>query len=157
MSENNQDHVEFVGDYSVDDEDQLQPEDTLAQGGADDALDEGVVPTDGYSPAQGFGNTPEEAHEGETLDQRIEQEVPEADPLGEPGTGPREPGEQLGGDDQLGEVPTGQLASDDVEVAGTGREDDRLADELGADSEGALAAAEEDAVRVIPEPGEGSL
>lgn len=56
---------------------QLQPSETLIDRGVDDALDEGIVAPDRYSPAQGYGNTPREMREGETLDMRIKQEVPD--------------------------------------------------------------------------------
>ena len=68
------------GDYSVDSEDQLQPADTLDDPDVEDTLDRGYSPPEKYSPAQGFGNTPEEEAEGETLEQRMAQEEPEPDP-----------------------------------------------------------------------------
>ena len=71
---------EEYGDYSVDDEDQLQAEDTLDDRGVDDVLDEGINAREDWSPGQGFGNTPAEEQAGETLDQRIRQEEPDYDP-----------------------------------------------------------------------------
>lgn len=71
---------ETYGAVSVDDEDQLQPIDSLVDTGVADVLDEGYSPPEEWSPAEGFGNTPAEALEGESLDQRIAQEVPEPDP-----------------------------------------------------------------------------
>ena len=56
--------AESYGDYSIDDEDQLQPEDTLDDPDVEDALDRGYSPPEKYSPAQGFGNTPAEEAEG---------------------------------------------------------------------------------------------
>jgi hypothetical protein len=55
----------------------LQPEEMLLDTGVDDVLDGGYELPDHYSPGQGFGNTPAEMAEGETLDQRLEQEVPD--------------------------------------------------------------------------------
>ena len=66
---------ETYGDYSVDDEDQLQPEDTLEDTG--DPLDEGITAPDDYSAGQRFGNTPAEEERGETFAQRLRQEEPE--------------------------------------------------------------------------------
>lgn len=68
---------EEYGDYSVDDEDQLSEEDTLE--GFDDPLDDGGYETaDHYAPD--YGDTPwEEAH-GESLEQRLKQEIPDPDP-----------------------------------------------------------------------------
>ncbi|RRD47826.1 DUF5709 domain-containing protein [Tessaracoccus sp. OH4464_COT-324] len=64
-------------EYEVD---QLQAADTLIDRGVDDVLDEGYVAPDGWSPAQGFGNTLAEMRQGESLDMRVKQEEPEHDP-----------------------------------------------------------------------------
>ena len=68
--------------YSVDDEDQPQGEgDSLVDDrGLAEPLDEGYSPPEKWSAAQGYGNTPLEESQGESLDQRVEQEVPEPDP-----------------------------------------------------------------------------
>lgn len=58
--------------------DQLQPDDTLIDRGVDDVLDEGYIAPDHWSPGMGFGNTPAEMRQGETLEQRVVQETPEA-------------------------------------------------------------------------------
>ncbi|AQP44248.1 DUF5709 domain-containing protein [Tessaracoccus flavus] len=57
--------------------DQLQPGDSLIDRGVDDVLDEGYIAPDQWSPAQGFGNTPAEMRQGETLEMRMKQETPE--------------------------------------------------------------------------------
>jgi hypothetical protein len=67
---------ETYGDYSVDDEDQLPPEDTLEDTG--DPLDDGNIAPDHYSAGQRFGNTPAEEGRGETFAQRLRQEEPES-------------------------------------------------------------------------------
>ena len=71
-------------DVSVPDEseqlDQLQPDETLLDRGVEDVLDEGYVTAENWSPAQGFGSTAAEMKRGETLDQRLAQEVPEVVP-----------------------------------------------------------------------------
>src|SRR6266536_625588 len=82
MSENNR---EDYGSYSVDDEDQLQAEDTLNDRGVEDLLDEGYSPPEKWSAGEGFGTTAEEALQGESLDQRIAQEEPDVDPYAEDG------------------------------------------------------------------------
>ena len=68
--------------YSVDDEDHPQGDgDSMADNrGLSEPLDEGFSPGERWSPGQGFGNTPREESFGESLDQRIAQEVPEEDP-----------------------------------------------------------------------------
>src|SRR3989337_705971 len=63
MSENSpeepgENQQENYGAYSVDDEDQLQQEDTLVDRGLDDALDEGYSAPEKGSAGQGVGNTP---------------------------------------------------------------------------------------------------
>jgi len=122
------------GEYSVDDEDQLQAEDTLEDRGVDDVLDEGIVAGEDWSAGQGFGNTAAEEHAGESLDQRLEQEEPDLDP-----TTDTWDGEDLD-DDQVGTDRSGRLiATDDG--------DDRFVEDVGID--GAGASAEEAAMHVI--------
>ena len=71
----------FETDEMVPDEseqlDQLQPDDTLIDRGVEDVLDEGWIAPDHYSAAEGFGNTVAEQRQGETLEMRMRQEVPE--------------------------------------------------------------------------------
>lgn len=94
-----------LGSISLDDEDQLQPEDTLdaprVDGNAQDALDRGYSPPDTDRSSQLWGTTAyEQAHE-ETIDQRIVQEVP--DPDSAYGAPENESGldtVRVGGDDQ---------------------------------------------------------
>lgn len=127
---------EEYGDYSIDDETQLQPEDTLDFHGVEDVLDEGIVTRESWSPGQGFGNTHAEELRGETLDQRFRQEEPDQDP------GSDLWDEDDLDDDQVGDVRSGRLvASDDV--------DDRFVYDAGID--GAGASAEEAAMHVIEE------
>jgi hypothetical protein len=127
---------EEYGEYSVDDETQLQPEDTLDFHGVDDVLDEGIVTREGWSPAQGFGNTAAEEHQGESLAQRIAQEDPDLDPEHDDWS------EDVLDDDQVGDARSGRLvAADDG--------DDRYVTDVGID--GAGASAEEAAMHVIDE------
>lgn len=63
--------------YSVDDEDQLQPEDTLI--GDEDPLDSGYTAPDRPQGLQAFGTTAEEQAQEETIEQRIRQEIPDPD------------------------------------------------------------------------------
>ncbi len=127
---------EDLGEYSVDDETQLQPEDTLDFHGVDDVLDEGIVTREGWSVAQGFGNTAAEEHQGESLDQRLAQEEPDFDRDHDDWT------EDVLDDDQVGDLRSGRLvAADDS--------DDRFVDDVGID--GAGASAEEAAMHVIDE------
>lgn len=114
--------------------DQMSPSDTLIDRGLVDALDEGFTPPDKWSPAQGFGNTPAEMRQGETIEQRVAQEEPEEDPKKlhgkwNPAGEPR----------QVGSKRAGRL------VAG----EDIDADDVGID--GAGACAEEAAMHIIDE------
>ncbi|MEU4395171.1 DUF5709 domain-containing protein [Kribbella sp. NPDC023855] len=135
MTDNNR---EDYGSYSVDDEDQLQPADTLNDRGVDDLLDEGYSPPEKWSAGEGFGTTAEEALEGETLDQRIAQEEPDIDPYAEEG-------ENVGGP-EVGEVRSGRLVAPDEGAHGDA-EKDLVAEDVGFD--GAGASAEEAAVHVV--------
>ena len=133
---------ESYNSYSVDDEDQPQGDgDSLVDSrGLDEPLDEGYSPPEKWSPGEGFGNTPAEEEQGETLDQRIAQEEPEPDPY------------ELAADeseDVTGEVGTeraGRLVDED-EGLGPDLEKDLVAEDVGID--GAGASAEEAAVHVI--------
>lgn len=133
---------ETYGEYSVDDEDQLQPEDSLVDRGVDDALDEGYSPPERWSAAERFGNTAAEQHAGETLEQRIAQEEPEPDPY----LAAAEEDEHVGG--EVGNVRAGRLVADD-QGFGEDSQKELVADDIGID--GAGASAEEAAIHVIDE------
>ena len=135
MTENNR---EDYGSYSVDDEDQLQPEDTLDDRGVDDLLDEGYSPPEKWSAGEGFGTTADEALQGESLDQRIAQEEPDVDPYAEDG-------ENVGGP-EVGVTRSGRLVAPDEGAHGDD-EDELVAEDVGFD--GAAASAEEAAVHVV--------
>lgn len=145
--------------YSVDDEDQLQPEDTLVEGG--DPLDEGYQPADRLHGSLAFGTTAEEQAQEETIEQRIHQEIPDPDSAyGAPDneSGLDEP-EMVGGDDpdaipaerdfhgDEGD-PVGQLTAPDA-----GAEHDTEKDEI-AEEEPAVGtgSAEEEAMHLVADP-----
>lgn len=65
------------GTHSLDDEDQLQPEDTLD--GTGDPLDAGYQTADRLQGVTAWGTTAEEERTDETIEQRIRQEVPDPD------------------------------------------------------------------------------
>ncbi len=143
MTDNtNEPDPETYGSYSVDDEDQLQPDDSLVDRGVDDALDEGYSPPERWSAAEGYGNTPAEEHAGESLDQRIAQEEPEPDPY----QAAAEEGEHVGG--EVGGARSGRLVAEDQGLT-EDEEKDLVAEDVGID--GAGASAEEAAVHVIDE------
>lgn len=130
--------------YSVDDEN--QPMDTGdSQADSDrvaEPLDEGYSPPEKWSPAEKYGNTPLEEEMGETLDQRLAQEIPEPDPYEQAAF----EAEHVEG--EVGNERTGRLVAED-EGLGEDTEKDLVADDIGIN--GGAASAEEAAVHTIDE------
>jgi hypothetical protein len=144
--------------YSVDDETQPQSTgDSLVDSdrGLADPLDEGFSPPEKPSAAQGFGNTPLEESIGETLDQRVAQEVPEPDPYEEAEATPVEQIEDPAAEPfepavfrEVGDERSGRLVEPDEGV----RDDvdpEATATDVGID--GAGAGAEEAAMHELPD------
>ena len=150
MTENSPEDAETYHDYSVDDEDQPSNVEDLGDPDVADPLDRGYSPPEKWSAAQGFGNTPYEEAVGESLDQRLEQEVPEPDPYAEAAS---ETDEDLD-DGEVGSERAGRLVDPD-EGAHTDTESDLVGQDVGID--GAAASAEEAAVHVVPEEGDLQL
>ncbi len=138
---------EIYGDYSVDDEDQPGNLEDLGDGDVDDPLDRGYSPPEKYSAGQGYGNTPWEEEHRETIDQRLDQEIPDADPYDESG----DDDEDLA-DGEVGDARAGRLVDPD-EGLGEDAEKDLVGDDVGID--GAAASAEEAAVHVVEDYPEG--
>jgi Family of unknown function (DUF5709) len=148
--------------YSVDDETQPQSTgDSLVDDdrGLAEPLEEGYSPPEKWSAGQGFGNTPLEESMGESLDQRLEQEVPEPDPY-ELADAEAERGDlaSLVAEESPteGEITpdadgarAGRLVAEDEGVR-TDTEKDLVATDVGID--GAAAGAEEAAVHVVDDP-----
>lgn len=149
--------------YSLDDEDQLQPEDTLTGSGepGEDALDAGYSPPDSARGSYAHGVTAQEQGYAETIDERIKQET--SDPHSASGAPHDESGmerERSGGDDrdsidadddwigdaQIGHERAGRLISPDQ-----GTSDDHEAQAWATDAgiDGGGASAEEAAIHVI--------
>ena len=145
MTTSDANESEIYHDYSVDDEDQPGAEATLPEDDVEDPLDRGYSPPEKPSAAQGYGNTPwEEAH-GETLDQRVEQEVPEGDPYEEAAE------QDVQGnleDGEVGDERAGRLVDPDRGI-GEDTEAHLVGEDVGID--GAAASAEEAAVHVVDE------
>lgn len=137
-----QDDRDSYHGYSVDSEDQPQSHgDDLAEDrGLDEPLDEGYSPPEKWSVAQGYGNTPLEEAEGEDLEQRIAQEIPEPDPYDEASI----PAEEVGG--EVGDQRAGRLVEDDEGVR-SDTDAELAAEDVGVD--GAGAGAEEAAVHIV--------
>jgi hypothetical protein len=125
---------ELYGEQSVDDETQLQPEDTLDDRGVDDVLDEGWSPPDREPAHLRQGMTREEQRAGETLDERLAEEEPDIDPYADVN------------DYGTADPRAGRLVAPD-EGFGEDEEKDEVAEDIGID--GAGASAEEAAVHII--------
>ena len=163
MTDHENTGAESMGSYSLDDEDQLQPEDTLVDRGLDDALDEGYSPPERPRGVDAFGTTVAEQQQGESIEQRLRQEEPDPsaafdDPLDDSagadqsvsGDDPDAVGaeDDFLGDGEVGDARTGRLVAPD-EGAHEDRESDLVADDAGIDSGG--ASAEEAAMHTIDE------
>lgn len=144
MSEN---ESEVYQGYSVDDEDQPQGEgDSLVDDrGLEEPLDEGYSPPERWSAGQGYGNTPLEESQGESLDQRLRQEEPEPDPYEQAA---REEAQEDLDDGEVGTARAGRLVDPD-HGSGEDLEKDLVGEDVGID--GAGASAEEAAVHVVEE------
>ncbi len=148
---------ESMGSYSLDDEDQLQPEDTLDDRGVDDLLDEGYSPPERPRGVDAFGTTLAEQRQGESIEQRLAHEQPDPanaveDPLAE--------SDMVGGDDpdaiaaeddflgdpEVGSRRTGRLMAPD-EGTHEDAESEMLASDVGIDGGG--SSAEEAAMHII--------
>ena len=138
--------------YSVDDEDQPQGSgDSLVDNrGLANPLDEGYSPPEKWSAAQGYGNTPLEEHLGESLDQRVRQEVEEPDPYeeAEAMSVERIEGRLEDEVDEVGAERAGRLVEPDEGVR-VDTEPAAVAHDVGID--GAGAGAEEAAMHIIDE------
>ena len=161
MSEQNEAISDDLSTWSVDDEDQLQPEDTLISDGVADVLDRGFSPNDTDRYSRAFGTTGAEQAGYETIEQRILQEVP--DPVTAYGAPENEAGDValIGGDDpdaipadddwigdaEVGAARAGRLVMDD-----TPGHDSEWGRDVGID--GAGAAAEEAALHIVVAPQE---
>ncbi|MGV9243508.1 DUF5709 domain-containing protein [Streptomyces sp. NPDC003710] len=125
----------------------LESEDTLDDRGTE-PLDEGYSPPEKPLAVNEPGTTAAEQREGETLDQRLAREVPEAtgpegDGIGDVPGGEGEPvDEEVGGPDAGRLVAPDEGAHPDTEAA-------LVADDAGID--GGARGAEEAAVHVISE------
>ena len=137
------------GSEVQDDAGLLDAADTLDYRAGEEALDEGYSPPERPWAVEHTGVTAAEGQRGETLDERLAEEVPdlavpEGDDLGDTWD---TDGELL--DDEVGDGRAGRLLAPD-EGAHEVTDSDLFASDRGLD--GAGASAEEAAMHVIPEP-----
>lgn len=102
-------------------------------------LDEGITAPEKWSAGEGFGTTAAEERQGESLDERLRQEVPDV--------GEGEVGEDID-DGEVGNERAGRLVDPDQGTR-TDVEKDMVGEDVGID--GAGAGAEEAAVHVVDE------
>ena len=118
------------------DEGVLQPGDTLLTDDLEsDPLDTGISPRERHPAAERFGVTDAEAREGETLEDRMEQEQPEI-----PAVAPADQAEP-----RTGRLVAADEGTHPVEEG----EPRQFAQDVGRDGE--AASAEEAAVHLVPE------
>ncbi|MFJ8615763.1 DUF5709 domain-containing protein [Streptomyces clavifer] len=129
--------------------DDLDPENVLDEPDLDDELDSGYSPPEKPLGVSKYGTTGEEQREGESLDRRLAQEVPEEDSvLADPAdTGPEDngPEEVDAGDERAGRVAVAD------EEPGSARNNRVLGRDVGID--GGAASAEEAAVHIQEDDG----
>jgi Family of unknown function (DUF5709) len=144
MSEQDLDGV-AADDGVIEDDGVLEPADTLDSDDLlGDVLDTGVDAGEGYRGATRFGTTADEEQRGESLDQLLAEEEPDAG-ADEAWTDEDDPVD----DDDTAAPRAGRLVAPD-EGAHADDEKDTVAFDVGID--GAGASAEESAVHVTDDP-----
>jgi hypothetical protein len=136
------------GSEVQDDAGLLDASDTLDYRAGEEALDEGYSPPERPWAVEHTGVTAAEGQRGETLDERLAEEVPDIAVLDGDDIGDAwdTDGELL--DDEVGDGRAGRLVAPD-EGAHENTETDLFASDRGLD--GAGASAEEAAMHVIPD------
>ncbi|MFJ5773884.1 DUF5709 domain-containing protein [Streptomyces sp. NPDC093094] len=125
----------------------LDAEDTLENDGVGDPLDRGWSPPERPWAVEHRGVTAAERREGESLDQRLAEEVPDVGMSDGDGIGDRDTdGELL--DNEVGAARSGRLVAPD-EGAHEDEESALVATDVGID--GAAASAEEAAMHIVDE------
>ncbi|MFJ3307600.1 DUF5709 domain-containing protein [Streptomyces sp. NPDC086549] len=126
----------------------LDVEDTLVDDGVGDPLDRGWSPPERPWAVEHTGVTAAERHQGETLDQRLAEELPDLTAPDDDGIGDIQgtDGEAL--DNEVGALRSGRLVAPD-EGAHEDEESALVATDVGID--GAGASAEEAAMHIVDE------
>ena len=157
MSNHDSTGSESMGSYSLDEEDQLQAEDTLDDRGVDDLLDEGYSPPERPLGVDAFGTTLAEQRQGENIEQRLAHEMPDPNNASSESL---EDADMVGGDDpdaiaaeddflgdgEVGDRRSGRLIAPD-EGSHEDTESDMVAKDVGRDGGG--SSAEEAAMHII--------
>ncbi|MFD7474063.1 DUF5709 domain-containing protein [Streptomyces sp. NPDC059837] len=138
------------GSEVQDDAGLLDVSDTLDDRGVDEALDEGYSPPERPWGVEHTGVTAAERQRGESLDERLAEEIPDVAVQVGDGIGDFWDGDGELIDDEVGDRRAGRLIAPD-EGAHEDTEKDLIAYDAGVD--GAGASAEEAAMHVIPDSG----
>lgn len=124
----------------------LDMQDAVDERTYDDTLDEGYSPPEKPLGVTKYGTTASEQHDGETLDQRLAQEVPDASASAGDEVGDLPGGEGEPVDPEAGTGRAGRLVAPD-EGAHTDTTKESVAKDVGIDA--GAAGAEEAAVHVV--------
>ncbi|WP_086812602.1 hypothetical protein, partial [Streptomyces murinus] len=89
----------------------VDPEDAVGERSYDDMLDEGYSPPERPLGVTKYGTTAAEQHAGESLDQRLRQEVPDPDEPAGDGIGDLPGGEGEPLDPEVGDSRAGRLSA----------------------------------------------
>ncbi|GAA4872128.1 DUF5709 domain-containing protein [Kitasatospora terrestris] len=127
----------------------LEPEDTLDDRGLESALDEGYAPPERPLAVNRYGTTAAEQRAGESLDQRLAQELPDVSTPDGDGIGDTSGTDAEPVDPEAGEARTGRLTVVD------GARSDTVAQDVGIS--GGAATAEEAAMHTVDDPETQSL
>ncbi|MDQ0585047.1 DUF5709 domain-containing protein [Streptomyces rishiriensis] len=126
----------------------LDLQDAIDERTYDDTLDEGYSPPEKPLGVTKYGTTAAEQHDGESLDQRLAQEIPDvSEPAGD-GVGDLPGGEGEPVDSEAGDRRAGRLVAPD-EGAHPDATKEEVAEDVGID--GGAAGAEEAAVHIVEE------
>ncbi|MBK3562767.1 MULTISPECIES: DUF5709 domain-containing protein [unclassified Streptomyces] len=136
------------GSEVQDDAGLLDAEDTLLADGVEDPLDRGWSPPDRPWAVERADVTAAERQHGETLDQRLAEEVPDLVVPDGDGLGDSEDTDGELRDTEVGDLRSGRLVAPD-EGAHEDEESGLIATDVGID--GAAASAEEAAMHIVDE------
>ncbi|MDX2604337.1 DUF5709 domain-containing protein [Streptomyces caniscabiei] len=136
------------GNEEQEDATPLDLQDALDERTYDDMLDEGYSPPERPLGVTKRGTTAAEQHEGESLDDRLRQEVPDVEVPAGDGIGDLPGGEGEPVDPEAGSDRAGRLVAPDEGVR-TDTTKELVAEDEGID--GGAAGAEEAAMHVVPD------
>ncbi|WP_155060390.1 DUF5709 domain-containing protein [Streptomyces blattellae] len=136
------------GSEVQDDAGLLDAEDTLVDDGVDDPLDRGWSPPERPWAVERSDVTAAERRRGETLDQRLAEELPDLTAPDGDGIGDSQGTDGELWDNEVGAVRSGRLVAPD-EGAHEDEESAMVATDVGID--GAAASAEEAAMHIVDE------